>query len=139
MATAGVVDAYYTFTLASQFVVSGANFASSNPNSVTFNNVGIYAGTTTSGGTPTGQRFAFNSTQVSNDGGNSIGFTPVILQAGSYTIYLSGNASVMNQVTSAIRFTSPVPEPATWGLMLLGFGMVGLGLRTRKAARVTFA
>jgi len=31
-----------------------------------------------------------------------------------------------------------VPEPATWSLMLLGFGMVGAGLRTRRRS-VTFA
>jgi len=31
-----------------------------------------------------------------------------------------------------------VPEPATWGLMLVGFGMVGAGLRTRRRS-VTFA
>lgn len=27
-----------------------------------------------------------------------------------------------------------VPEPATWGLMITGFGMVGFGLRRRRAA-----
>jgi len=34
-----------------------------------------------------------------------------------------------------------VPEPATWGLMMLGFGMMGVGLRyrTRKPAKVTYA
>jgi len=31
-----------------------------------------------------------------------------------------------------------VPEPATWGLLLLGFGMVGVGLRTRRKASVSF-
>jgi len=34
---------------------------------------------------------------------------------------------------------APVPEPATWGLMLMGFGMVGLGLRSRRSAKVAFA
>lgn len=34
-----------------------------------------------------------------------------------------------------------VPEPATWGMMILGFGMMGLGLRARRKAsvRVTYA
>lgn len=34
-----------------------------------------------------------------------------------------------------------VPEPATWALMLTGFGMVGFGLRRarRQAVRVTYA
>jgi hypothetical protein len=29
-----------------------------------------------------------------------------------------------------------VPEPATWGMMILGFGMVGAGMRRRKVAAV---
>lgn len=34
-----------------------------------------------------------------------------------------------------------VPEPATWALMLVGFGMIGFGLRSRRkqAVRVTYA
>jgi hypothetical protein len=31
-----------------------------------------------------------------------------------------------------------VPEPATWGLMILGFGLIGASLRrNRKLARIT--
>jgi len=33
---------------------------------------------------------------------------------------------------------SAVPEPATWGLMLVGFGLVGAGMRTRRRS-VAFA
>jgi hypothetical protein len=38
-------------------------------------------------------------------------------------------------------FTGSVPEPATWAMMILGFGAIGLGIRSRRkqAARVTFA
>ncbi|RYG87482.1 MAG: PEP-CTERM sorting domain-containing protein, partial [Alphaproteobacteria bacterium] len=33
-----------------------------------------------------------------------------------------------------------VPEPATWALLLLGFGMLGCGMRTRRARdSLTFA
>ena len=34
-----------------------------------------------------------------------------------------------------------VPEPASWAMMLMGFGLVGFGLRNRRkqAARVTYA
>ena len=31
----------------------------------------------------------------------------------------------------------PVPEPATWAMMLLGFGMAGFGLRSRRKAPVS--
>lgn len=35
---------------------------------------------------------------------------------------------------------SAVPEPATWGMMLIGFGAVGYGLRRKRAqVRVTYA
>ena len=36
--------------------------------------------------------------------------------------------------------TAAVPEPATWGLMLMGFGLVGAGMRSRRrSAVVTYA
>ena len=42
--------------------------------------------------------------------------------------------------TYSINVTA-VPEPATWALMILGFGMVGFGLRRarKQTVRVTFA
>ena len=33
------------------------------------------------------------------------------------------------------QVTAPVPEPATWALMLVGFGAVGYSLRSRKTLR----
>ena len=59
-------------------------------------------------------------------------------------------ASVLYSVTAAngpnpgladINFTGSVPEPATWTMMLMGFGMIGAGLRSRRrpAVRVTYA
>jgi hypothetical protein len=42
--------------------------------------------------------------------------------------------------TPSILTVSAVPEPATWAMMLVGFGMVGAVARRRKAAvKVTFA
>ncbi|MET0308603.1 MAG: PEPxxWA-CTERM sorting domain-containing protein [Sphingomonas sp.] len=32
-----------------------------------------------------------------------------------------------------------VPEPAAWAMLVLGFGVVGAGIRRRQVARVTFA
>jgi hypothetical protein len=34
--------------------------------------------------------------------------------------------------------TASVPEPATWAMMIVGFGMVGGALRRRQARRVRF-
>lgn len=50
------------------------------------------------------------------------GFGPV-----TYT-----NVSI-NVTTSGV---SAVPEPATWAMMLMGFGMVGYGLRTARKGKV---
>ncbi len=52
-----------------------------------------------------------------------------------------GNAASSQKTTATSSFgiryeytVSPVPEPATWALMILGFGMVGVGLRRRSGA-----
>lgn len=37
-------------------------------------------------------------------------------------------------------FTAAVPEPATWAMMIMGFGLIGAGMRRRKqTVRVVFA
>ena len=48
---------------------------------------------------------------------------------GTYTLTISNPAA------------AAVPEPATWAMMLAGFGMVGVGLRRRSAVktRLTYA
>ncbi len=55
------------------------------------------------------------------------------LAAGTYTLWLydgdEGAAYSFNAVTAA------VPEPATWAMMLTGFGVVGFGLRRRAPER----
>lgn len=41
-------------------------------------------------------------------------------------------------LSNAVLFkTAAVPEPATWALMLLGFGMIGFAMRKRSDARTT--
>jgi hypothetical protein len=42
--------------------------------------------------------------------------------------YLGGN-------DTGISISGSVPEPATWAMMLIGFGMVGVRLKRRHAAR----
>ncbi|KAB7647444.1 PEPxxWA-CTERM sorting domain-containing protein [Polymorphobacter fuscus] len=51
-------------------------------------------------------------------------------RAGGHVNFL-GNGG-QGYALSAI--TAEVPEPATWGMMILGFGMVGIAARRRKAA-----
>jgi hypothetical protein len=64
---------------------------------------------------------------------------------GSSTVYSGkvkdvlgyGSFSVGNPGTTVAA--AAVPEPATWAMMLLGFGMVGSAIRTRRRQTVRFA
>jgi len=53
------------------------------------------------------------------------------LGAGTYTLHLEGTSSGQGAFGGNVAFTA-VPEPATWGMMLLGFGAVGLAMRRRR-------
>ena len=60
---------------------------------------------------------------------------------GSYTLYgqnglSASGAFALTQVPDA----PAVPEPATWAMMLMGFGMIGFAARNRRTkVRVTYA
>jgi len=100
-------------------------------------------------GTPdTGQRFGLNAfaqggyvsvfdgyvsgtalsgtTTFANQTFASLGLTP-----GSYT-YRIPNDSVTVVIPGAVP--GAVPEPATWAMMLLGFGAIGFSVRRRRGA-----
>lgn len=47
----------------------------------------------------------------------------------------SGNAGIALDNVSV----TAVPEPATWGMMILGFGLIGAAARRRQNVRVSFA
>lgn len=55
--------------------------------------------------------------------------------AGSVRLYTGGTLAV----TALPSATGAVPEPATWGMMILGLGMVGAAMRRRvRASEVRF-
>lgn len=63
---------------------------------------------------------------------NNVPILAGVLNTISITGYSRGNGSYGGQAT----FTPSVPEPATWAMMLVGFGAVGFGMRrARKSAR----
>ena len=71
------------------------------------------------------------NTMVASNGGSFFGFTstsPFVRVDVSQT----GGFAVVDNVQWA---SSAVPEPATWAMMLLGFGAIGFSLRRRNAAR----
>lgn len=48
---------------------------------------------------------------------------------------LSGTSGGKMGGTLTVQYTflDPIPEPATWGMLILGFGMVGTAMRRRRA------
>jgi hypothetical protein len=71
-------------------------------------------------------------------GANSaIGLAPQYFAAGNYQLTWNGTFSASTGYTEGtdggtVTITSAVPEPATWGLMLLGFGGIGMAMRRRR-------
>lgn len=59
---------------------------------------------------------------------------------GGYNQYQSTNAQAFGGVTFKVTNLSAVPEPATWGMMIVGFGMAGSMVRsTRRRNAATLA
>lgn len=64
---------------------------------------------------------------------------------GFYSVNLTTGAATFVGQTDGLRniavagATPAVPEPATWAMMIAGFGMIGGTLRRRNATRVNFA
>jgi PEP-CTERM motif len=80
---------------------------------------------------------AFTGPALGSIGWASI--TGLNLTGSSHTIQLNqvsaGNWVFVSEVTFA---GTAVPEPATWAMMIMGFGMVGAGMR-RRATKVSYA
>jgi hypothetical protein len=64
--------------------------------------------------------------------GNATAFYKIDAGAGIDKINLVYNAS-SNAVLYSTGTTPGVPEPATWAMMITGFGLVGLAMRRRSA------
>jgi hypothetical protein len=64
--------------------------------------------------------------RVTYDFGGTDALTSIIFRS-------SGTAFEIDQIAAA------VPEPATWGMMIFGFGFAGWQLRSRRRVKVTFA
>lgn len=72
------------------------------------------------------------------DSGTMVGgamHTPTFSETVQYNFQLTGNGTLQANTTIA---AAAVPEPASWGLMVLGFGVIGGALRTSRR-KVVFA
>jgi hypothetical protein len=99
---------------------------------------------------------AFNGFFYQNDFAFQGGNYRLGIQGGSLSVYALANGNITgsslvngyvnignSSVTGATPFTptvvtAPVPEPATWMMMIAGFGLTGAAMR-RRTVRVTFA
>ena len=61
--------------------------------------------------------------------------SPTLLGAGNHTLTVTGNivSGPSASYSGTINFGA-VPEPATWAMMLLGFGGIGMAMRRRRQA-----
>lgn len=83
----------------------------------------------------------FNSVAGTTATGGGVSTAHVALQpvaaGGSQELVISGSggpaATFGGTVSFVLRPTSAIPEPATWGLMIVGFGGIGGLLRRRRA------
>ena len=78
----------------------------------------------------------YNLVEIDDDGTNEFWrlANPVTLGASQYTLAINGNNSGAGSLGGSItiRQANAVPEPATWAMMLIGFGAVGFAMRRRQ-------
>ena len=56
-----------------------------------------------------------------------------LLGSGTYTLTIQGTRGTTGSFGGNVAFTAAaVPEPATWAMMLFGFGAVGFAMRRRR-------
>ena len=86
-----------------------------------------------------GISFNTNTGGAFNLGGGGTGPSGLVINTA--VLNPIGYAGVLGSTSVDTVATSAVPEPATWAMMLLGFGILGFGMRSRRkqSVRVTYA
>ena len=69
---------------------------------------------------------------VANSGGTSTAATLLTLTSGTYYLEYSPSIVQKEYVTGGITLLQSVPEPAAWGMMLLGIAALGGAMRQRR-------
>ncbi|MFK3891654.1 FxDxF family PEP-CTERM protein [Sphingomonas sp. NPDC079357] len=113
----------------------------------TMGKVGASAVTLTFDGTLTFTEILLNGTalkinQVLDGNNNVVGYSAISPLGGLSSATNPQKLSIKGQLTGDagtytgnVRFESAVPEPGTWALMILGFGIVGYAMRRRPSVR----
>ncbi|HEV2044382.1 MAG TPA: CHRD domain-containing protein, partial [Sphingomicrobium sp.] len=81
---------------------------------------------------------SWNPAFITANGGNTAGAEAAFfagLQTGRAYLNVHTNFAPGGEIRGNL---AAVPEPATWAMMLLGFGAIGFALRRRKRTELTF-
>jgi hypothetical protein len=62
----------------------------------------------------------------------SLKLSPTLIGAGDYVFSFTGTSGGSGALTGNVTITSAIPEAGTWAMMLLGFGAIGLTIRSRR-------
>ena len=90
--------------------------------------------TLTGAGVPDGGMLDFSG-PVPTGTANTYAISNLALGIGTYTINFAGTSNSDGAFQGTVKFNlaaAGVPEPATWGMMLLGFGLMGSSMRRRR-------
>lgn len=114
-----------TGTISGPYSAIGLTYASytGQPTSVTFS----------------GSDFTSHLELPNNQNGDATGFFGAISdgQLGPISLSYSTNAFDIVNFSVGQSVTAAVPEPTTWALMLVGFGLIGFAIRKRSNVRTT--
>jgi PEP-CTERM motif len=127
------LSGYYGFTLTSvASVVEGG--AIDPATDVDFCATCVFVTGMTAGGTDIGTLFLTPGIG-STDANENYALLGQFLDAGAYTLHIQGTRGVAGSFGGNVSFAvaNGVPEPATWAMMLLGFGGIGWQLRRRRS------
>ncbi len=99
-------------------------------------NTGTFTNTATVDGNPFSYSVPYTISIGGADsitiGGNTLYTNGVKVHFNTLTFSNVGGGTVSGDLTATVS----VPEPATWAMMVAGFGLVGVGVRRRRPAAV---
>jgi hypothetical protein len=107
-------------------VITGLSFFMGSPDA--FNSISFFSGATLLQ-TITGVNFNGAPANGNQSIGQRISFTGL---PGNVTSVVFNSSSSSFELDRIVATAAPIPEPATWGMMILGMGMIGMGLRLRR-------
>lgn len=129
---ATITDELGAFTHVFNFTLTGPNAANASVTTIELGSIDI----------------DFSSIQLDSNFFTQTGFDPnaenweigaTLLGAGPHSLTLKGSVVGTSQDGSYSGVMNVVPEPATWGMMILGFGAIGAVMRRRQKVAVRFA